>query len=125
MSAHPLTTQPTTTTSSDAFITKAESLISEHPYLMLSKSWCPDCHYVYRLFQKLGIYDKLHIIELDNIANQDDAAALENAFTGIVGKKWVPSLFFKGKYWGNEQDLKNLEKQGQLEPELKRLDLLA
>ncbi|CCG25299.1 hypothetical protein CORT_0H01870 [Candida orthopsilosis Co 90-125] len=111
--------------SSNEYISKAKSLISEYPYLMLSKSWCPDCHYVYNLFQQLGIYDKLHIIELDQFKDQDEATALENAFTEIVGKKWVPSLFFQGKYWGNEQDLKNLRKQGQLESELKKLNLLV
>lgn len=111
--------------SSDEYTTKANNLIAEHPYLMLSKSWCPDCHYVYNLFQNLGIYDKLHIIELDKFQDQQDATALETAFTEIVGKKWVPLLFFKGKYWGNEQDLKQLREQGQLEAEFKELGLLV
>lgn len=120
-----MSTQPSPSPNvSDDYITKAKGLISEHPYLMLSKSWCPDCHYVYNLFQQQGIYDKLHIIELDQIKDQEEAAALESAFTEIVGKKWVPLLFFKGKYWGNEQDLKNLRKDGQLEAELKKLALI-
>lgn len=66
----------------------------------------------------------MHIIELDQIKDQKEAAALESAFTEIVGKKWVPLLFFKGKYWGNEQDLKNLRKDGQLEAELEKLALI-
>lgn len=114
-----------TESSSDEYTTKAKNLIAEHPYLMLSKSWCPDCHYVYNLFQNLGIYDKLHIIELDKFQDQQDATALETAFTEIVGKKWVPLLFFKGKYWGTEQDLKKLREQGQLESEFKKLGLLV
>ncbi|KAI5950035.1 hypothetical protein CANMA_005389 [Candida margitis] len=112
------------TPSSSDYINKVKTLISQHPYLMLSKSWCPDCHYVYNLFKQEGIYDKLYIIELDQLQDQDEATSLENAFTEIVGKKWVPSLFFQGRYWGNEQDLKNLRKQGELESEFKKLKLL-
>lgn len=86
----------------------AKDLIKKYPYLMLSKSWCPDCHYAVRIFQKYDVLSKVHIIELDKM-NAKEAMELEKEFTAVSGRKWVPSLFFNGKFWGNEADLSRLE----------------
>ncbi|KAI5965391.1 uncharacterized protein KGF55_001612 [Candida pseudojiufengensis] len=102
----------------------AKSLISKHKYLMISKSWCPDCHYIYNLFKKLNIFNKLYIIELDKFENQKQAQLLEDEFNSIIGKKWVPQLYFNGKYWGNESNFKELVKDDKLDEELKKIGLL-
>lgn len=94
---------------------KAEKLIAENPYLMLSKSWCPDCHYVEKIWNDYNVFNKIHIIELDKFEDQDEAIKLEAAFTEISGRKWVPSLFFNGKFFGNEQDIKNWKSEGKLD----------
>lgn len=94
---------------------KAEKLIKEHDFLMLSKSWCPDCHYVEKIWNDYGVTEKVHIIELDKFTDQDDATNLEAAFTEISGRKWVPSLFFNGKFLGNEQSLKTWKDEGKLD----------
>ncbi|KAI5950230.1 hypothetical protein KGF54_005187 [Candida jiufengensis] len=102
----------------------ATTLIKTHKYLMVSKSWCPDCHYIYNLFTKLNILEKLYIIELDKFTNTEKADKLESEFNSIVGKKWVPQLFFNGKYWGNESTCKELVKSDKLKEEFKKVGLL-
>lgn len=81
---------------------------------MLSKSWCPDCHYTYEIWDKYNVRDKVHIVELDKFEDQKEAEELENAFTQISGRKWVPSIFFNGKLLGTEEDLKRWSKEGTL-----------
>ncbi|KAG0683136.1 hypothetical protein C6P40_000375 [Pichia californica] len=102
---------------------KAADLIEQHKYLMLSKSWCPDCHYAIRIFQKYNVLNKVHLVELDKM-NPNEALKLEGEFTAISGRKWVPSLFFNGKFWGNEGDLKKLESFDKTETEFKKVGLL-
>lgn len=93
----------------------AEQLIKDHKYLMVSKSWCPDCHYVYKIWDAYGIADKVYIIELDKFENQEEATRLEDEFTRIAGRKWVPTIFFNGKKLGTEADLKVWKSEGSLE----------
>lgn len=82
----------------------AGELVKKHRYLMLSKSWCPDCHYAQRVFEKYKVYGKVHVVELDKLET-GEAARLEKEFTVLSGRKWVPSIFVDGKFWGNEQTL--------------------
>lgn len=110
--------------SSSEYTTRAQKLIADNNYLMLSKSWCPDCHYVEKIWNDYNVFDKIHIIELDKFEDQDDATKLEAAFTEIIGRKWVPSLFFNGKYFGNEQDLKEWKAQGKLDEIFKQEKLI-
>lgn len=98
----------------EQYLKNAERLIENNSYLMLSKSWCPDCHFVYRIWDEYGVRDKIHIIELDKMENQEEAKLLEQAFTQISGRKWVPTVFFKGKKLGTEQDIKLWELNGTL-----------
>lgn len=104
--------------------TKALNLIKNHQFLMISKSWCPDCHYVYRIWEKFGVQNKVHIIEFDKFENQEEALQLEKAFTEIAGRKWVPTLFFNQKRFGTEAELKVLAKQGALEEKFREEGLL-
>lgn len=91
---------------------------------MLSKSWCPDCHYVYKVWNTYGVKSKVYILELDKMDDQTEAQKLEEAFTEISGRKWVPTIFFNGKKFGTEQDLKALDKDGKLEDQFKAVGLL-
>lgn len=104
---------------------KAMKLINDHDYLMVSKSWCPDCHYVYKIWEKYGIQDKVHIIELDKYEDQEEALELEKGFTELSGRKWVPTLFFNQKKFGTEADLKELSKEGLLGAKFKEEGLIA
>lgn len=96
------------------YLNKAKELIASKPYLMLSKSWCKDCVYTYGVWDKFGVKDKIHIIELDKFEDQDEAVKLEDAFTQVSGRKWVPTIFFNGERLGNEEDLKRWENEGKL-----------
>lgn len=106
------------------FIEKARDLIKTHEYLMLSKSWCPDCHYAYKVWELNGVSGKIHILEFDKIPDQNEAEALEDAFVTLAGKKWVPILFFHGSYFGTEKDLKKWEAEGKLREIFKREGLI-
>ncbi len=101
----------------------ALDLVKQHRFLMLSKSWCPDCHYAIRIFQKYHVMEKVHLVELDKM-NSTEALKLEKEFTAISGRKWVPSLFFNGKFWGNESTLNGLESSDKTETAFKEADLL-
>ncbi|RLV85572.1 Glutaredoxin-8 [Meyerozyma sp. JA9] len=96
------------------FLEIARNLIKTHEYLMISKSWCPDCHYAYKVWEQNGVRSKIHIIEFDKMPDQSEAKALEDAFVTLAGIKWVPTLFFHGSFFGTEKDLKNWEAQGKL-----------
>ncbi|KAG7864113.1 hypothetical protein KL919_000141 [Ogataea angusta] len=86
----------------------AQELVKQHRFLMLSKSWCPDCHYAIAVFKKYNVLDKIALVELDKMpANQ--ATELEKQFTAISGRKWVPTIFFNGEVFGTEQTLKELD----------------
>lgn len=92
-------------------MSSALELIKNHRFLMLSKSWCPDCHQAIRFFENYGVLPKVHVVELDKM-EESAATKLEAEFTAISGRKWVPSLFFNGSFWGNEETLAELEKKG-------------
>ncbi|ODV83777.1 hypothetical protein CANARDRAFT_29761 [[Candida] arabinofermentans NRRL YB-2248] len=102
---------------------QAQKLINENKYLMLSKSWCPDCHYAIAIFKKYKVADKIKLIELDKMAPQE-ALALEKEFTAISGRKWVPTIFFNGENFGTEGTLKQLESLDSTEQAFKKAGLL-
>ena len=91
---------------------------------MLSKSWCPDCHYTYEIWNQYNVKEKIYIIELDKFEDQNEAEELEKAFTEIAGRKWVPTIFFHGKILGTEEDLKRWTKEVNCPRSLKILILL-
>lgn len=106
------------------YLSKAKQILADHPFVMLSKLWCPDCVYAKDVFAGLGVSDKVHVVELDKFADQEEATKLEAAFTELSGRKWVPTLFFHGKRFGTEQDLKNWKADGSLNDVLKQQQLL-
>lgn len=106
------------------YLDTANKLIQQYPYLMLSKSWCPDCHYTYRIWDEYKVKDKVHIIELDKYENQSEAQELEKAFTQIAGRKWVPTIFFNGKRLGTEEDLKKWRSEDKLDQIFKDAKLI-
>ncbi|KAH3683191.1 hypothetical protein WICPIJ_005836 [Wickerhamomyces pijperi] len=88
---------------------KAQTYLTTHPYLIVSKSWCPGCKYTKKTLQTHKVLDKFHIIELDKMKDQKEADDLQKAFTAVSGRRSVPSIFIKGKLWGGDDQLKELE----------------
>lgn len=105
------------------FLQKAQQIIKDNDFVMLSKTWCGDCKYTYLVWDEYDIKSKIHIIELDLFENQTEAEELENAFIQIAGRKWVPTIFLKGERF-DEQDLKSWKQQGILEDKFKHYGLL-
>lgn len=103
---------------------RAQAYIDSNKFFMISKSWCPDCHYAEAIWKKYGVTSKVEILELDKLPDQKDAVELEKAFTQIAGRKWVPTIWFNGERFGTEQDLKRLESQDATEEAFKSAKLL-
>jgi glutaredoxin 3 len=102
---------------------KALEYIMNNRFFMISKSWCPDCHYAEAIWKKYGVSDKVEILELDKM-DPKEANELEKAFTAIAGRKWVPTIWFDGERFGTEQTLKELESLDKTEEEFKKAGLL-
>ncbi|CCH43966.1 Glutaredoxin-C6 [Wickerhamomyces ciferrii] len=103
---------------------KAQQYIDSNKFFMISKSWCPDCHYTYKIWNKYGVSSKVEVLELDKLQDQKAAIELEKAFTEISGRKWVPTIWFNGKKFGTEQDLKRFESEDKTEQIFKNEGLL-
>lgn len=98
----------------------ASEIVKAHRFVLLAKSWCPDVKYTSNVFKKYNVYDKFYVIELDKMP-ANEALKLEGEFTQLSGRKWVPSIFIDGKYWGNEATLYKLESLDETEGVLKQL----
>ncbi|EGV65899.1 hypothetical protein PSN45_003299 [Yamadazyma tenuis] len=105
------------------YLKRAKELISKNDFLMVSKTWCGDCQYTYRIWDKYHVKSKVHIIELDKFEDQAEASKLESAITELAGRKWVPTIYLKGQRF-DEQDLKRWEAEGITENEFKKVGLL-
>lgn len=110
--------------SSKDYIKKAEALVKDNPYLMLSKSWCPDCVYANKVWESFGVASKIKLIELDKIEDKKESDELERAFAELSGRKWVPTIFFHGRLFGSEKDLKRWSSEGKLERILRNEGLI-
>ncbi|KAH3666423.1 hypothetical protein WICMUC_005691 [Wickerhamomyces mucosus] len=106
------------------YLKKAQAYIDNNQYFAISKSWCPDCHYLVAILKKYGVLNKFEILELDKLKDQKEAFELEKAFTQLSGRKWVPTIWANGKYFGTEQDLKKYESLDQTEEIFKKNGLL-
>ncbi|KAH3660228.1 hypothetical protein OGAPHI_007433 [Ogataea philodendri] len=100
----------------------AKQLIQDNKFLVLSKSWCPDCHYATAVFKKYGVLDQVKFVELDKLPS-NEALELEKQFTAISGRKWVPTIFFNGEVFGTEATLKQLESLDKLPGEFEKAGL--
>ncbi|GMM36035.1 glutathione-disulfide reductase [Saccharomycopsis crataegensis] len=104
------------------YLKVAKDLLAKHPYFLLAKSWCPDVKYAINTLKEHKKYDGyFYAYELDKLPDQAEAYRIEQAFTELAGRKWVPSIFVNGQYWGTEQDLKVLRSQDKLKETLDKL----
>lgn len=103
---------------------KATDYLKNNRFFMISKSWCPDCHYAQAIWKKYGVSSKVTVLELDKLEDQKKATELEKEFTALSGRKWVPTIWFNGEVFGTEQTLKQLESLDQTEEVFKKAGLL-
>ncbi|NP_001352099.1 glutaredoxin [Cicer arietinum] len=88
---------------------KAKEIVSSNPVVVFSKSYCPFCVQVKKLFTNLGVTFKA--IELDS---ESDGSEIQGALAEWTGQRTVPSVFIGGNHIGGCDATTNLHNQGKL-----------
>ncbi|XP_028398419.1 glutaredoxin-like [Dendronephthya gigantea] len=92
-----------------------ETQIKGNKVVVFSKTYCPHCKSVKKIFSDVGLKDFL-VIELDT---RDDGGEIQDILLGITGAKTVPRVFIGGESIGGSSDTTALQSKGQLVPKLK------
>ncbi|XP_057437333.1 glutaredoxin [Lotus japonicus] len=90
---------------------KAKEIVSSNAVVVFSKTYCPFCVDVKKLFANLGVNYK--VIELDSEADGSDIQA---ALAEWTGQRSVPNVFIGGNHIGGCDSTKALHNQGKLVP---------
>ncbi|CAF1112575.1 unnamed protein product [Adineta steineri] len=93
-----------------------QELIHKYPVVIFSKSSCPYCHKAKNVLKKYKLDDKYYVLELNQLSNADE---YQNELKKLTEDRTVPRIFIGGKCIGDEEDLENLEKDGELKRLLK------
>ncbi|GJN27087.1 hypothetical protein PR202_gb15076 [Eleusine coracana subsp. coracana] len=101
-------------------LAKAKEIVASAPVVVFSKSYCPFCVRVKKLFEQLGASFKA--IEMDV---ESDGAELQDALKEWTGQRTVPNVFIKGKHIGGCDDTMALNTQGKLVPLLTEAGAIA
>ncbi|VAH49462.1 unnamed protein product [Triticum turgidum subsp. durum] len=76
-------------------LAKAKEIVASAPVVVFSKSYCPFCVQVKKLFTQLGASFKA--IELDT---ESDGTEIQSALAEWTGQRTVPNVFINGKHIG-------------------------
>ncbi|KAH7658912.1 Thioredoxin-disulfide reductase protein [Dioscorea alata] len=79
----------------DMALSKAKDLVSSHPVLLFSKTYCGYCTRVKQLLTQLGA--NYTVLEL-NV--ESDGAEIQSALAEWTGQRTVPNVFIGGKHIG-------------------------
>ncbi|KAJ9454594.1 Glutaredoxin-C6 [Diplonema papillatum] len=79
------------------------------PVVMFSKSYCPYCRTVLRIFKKYKV--KPALIELDRMAN---GAEVQEKLSALTGQATVPNTFIGDVHVGGCDETKKLDHSGKL-----------
>ncbi|KAJ7533696.1 hypothetical protein O6H91_13G060200 [Diphasiastrum complanatum] len=101
-------------------LTKAQELVAHNPLVVFSKTYCPYCTRVNKLFASVGARPK--VIELDI---EGDGSELQAALAEWTGQQTVPNVFIGGKHIGGCDDTVATHNKGKLIPLLKDAGALA
>ncbi|AGO10931.1 AaceriAFR577Wp [[Ashbya] aceris (nom. inval.)] len=105
---------------------KAKELVSQHKYLQLSASWCPDCVYANSVWEKLGLQQKIVVFDIAQVSkDKQEEVAWRDAFERATGSRNLPTLYVDGQVWGTELELHAHEDAGTLRAELAKIGLDA
>jgi len=88
-----------------------QELIHKYSIVIFSKSSCPYCRKAKNVLSKYKLDDKYYVLELNELSNTDE---YQTELQKLTGDRTVPRVFIDGKCIGDEEDLENLEKQGDL-----------
>ncbi|KAH0449075.1 hypothetical protein IEQ34_022875 [Dendrobium chrysotoxum] len=98
--------------SADAFVQNA---VYSNKITIFSKSYCPYCKRVKRIFSELN--EKPFVVELDL---RDDGNEIQNVLLNLVGRQTVPQVFVNGKHIGGSDDTMKALSNGLLDKLLKK-----
>lgn len=105
---------------------KARELVSQHKYLQLSASWCPDCVYANGVWERLGLQQQIVVFDIAQEAkDKQEEGAWRDGFERATGSRNLPTLYVDGQVWGTERELHALEDAGTLRAELAKIGLDA
>ncbi|KJA28333.1 hypothetical protein HYPSUDRAFT_211692 [Hypholoma sublateritium FD-334 SS-4] len=85
--------------------------ISSNKVAIFSKSYCPYCKKVKKLFAEEFPNVEPKIYELDEL---DDGSAIQDYLYQKTGQRTVPNVFVASKHIGGNDDTQGLFKQGEL-----------
>ncbi|EME31714.1 Glutaredoxin-C6 [Galdieria sulphuraria] len=88
---------------------RIQQLIASAFVVVFSKSYCPFCDRVKRIFRTLGVSFK--VIELDQ---EKDGAAMQTALYELTRQRTVPNVFIDGQHVGGCDQVMELERKGAL-----------
>lgn len=101
-------------------VDKVQEMVSMHPVVVYSKSWCPYCTQVKGLFEKLGV--KAEVVEIDQVNEESE---LMDALIELTGQRTVPNVFVGGNHVGGCDDTVKLHRDGMLEGMLRDAGALS
>ena len=98
-------------TMSEDFVKKA----IQSPVVVFSKTYCPYCTRVKKIFSEAGVKD-LYVIELDE---REDCRDVQDILLRMTGARTVPRVFIGGKSVGGSDEVAALANSRQLQSKLK------
>ncbi|KAJ0962502.1 hypothetical protein J5N97_027624 [Dioscorea zingiberensis] len=93
----------------DMALSKAKQLVSSHPVLVFSKTYCGYCTRVKQLLTQLGA--NYTVIELNM---ESDGAEMQSALAEWTGQRTVPNVFIGGKHIGGCDNVMAVHASGKL-----------
>ncbi|EXB93590.1 hypothetical protein L484_014582 [Morus notabilis] len=101
-------------------LNKVKQIVSSHPVVVFSKTYCGYCTRVKNLLTQLGAAFK--VIELDE---ESDGGDMQAALAEWTGRRTVPNVFIAGKNIGGCDSVLELHQSGQLLPLLTNAGAIA
>ncbi|KAK9278900.1 hypothetical protein L1049_028481 [Liquidambar formosana] len=92
-------------------LSKVKEIVSSHPVVVFSKTYCSYCKKVKQLLSQLGASYK--VIELDE---ESDGSEMQSALAQWTGQSTVPNVFIGGKHIGGCDAVMEKHQQGKLLP---------
>lgn len=93
-----------------------EDMIQEHPVIMFTLSWCPECKRTLELLSSIGA-KKPYLVDLDDHDTEVQLKIRTNMMA-ISGRRSVPNLYIGGVFFGGYAQTLKMHEEGQLIPKL-------
>ncbi|KVI06354.1 glutaredoxin-like [Cynara cardunculus var. scolymus] len=99
---------------------KVKEIVSSHPVVVFSKTYCGFCKRMKQLFSELNVSYKL--VELDE---ESDGNEVQSALAEWTGQRTVPNVFIGGKHIGGSDAVMEKHQAGKLVPMLTEAGAIA